>query len=66
VNGRLRRLLTLAALQRAAGSRLRLAPGRYHVRIRITYQLGTGTRPMNLSRIITVCRLRSGKPSFTG
>jgi hypothetical protein len=66
VNGRLRRRVTMGALQRRVSPRLRLAPGRYRVRVRVVFQLGSGSRPLSLTRAIHVCRLLAARPKFTG
>jgi hypothetical protein len=66
VNGRLRSSLTLGALQKRIGTRVRLAPGRYRVRIRVIFQLGSGTRPLTFRRVVRVCGLLARHPRFTG
>jgi hypothetical protein len=66
VNGRLRRTLTMAPLQPRLTPRVRLAPGRrYRLRLRVTFQLGTGSPPVSLTRVITTCQ-RPAPPKFTG
>jgi hypothetical protein len=67
VNGRLRRDIRPAILQKRVIPRVRLAPGRDRIRVRVTFQLGSGKPPLTLSRIVRVCRaLALRKPNFTG
>jgi hypothetical protein len=66
VNGRLRRRITMSALQRRVTPRVRLAPGRYRLRVRVTFQRGTGSPPVNLTRVIRICRQVAARPKFTG
>jgi hypothetical protein len=66
VNGRLRRSLTLGALQRRVRPRVKLAPGRHRVRVRVIFQRGSGTRPLTFRRVVRTCRLRVKRPKFTG
>jgi hypothetical protein len=66
VNGHLRRRLTMGALQRRVRPRVRLAPGRHRVRVRVTFQRGSGSPPVNLTRVIRVCRPLATRPRFTG
>jgi len=66
VNGNLRRRITMGALQRKITPRARLAPGRYRLRVRVTFQRGTGSPPVNLTRVIRICRTVAARPRFTG
>jgi hypothetical protein len=66
VNGRLRRRITMGALQRRVTPRVKLAPGRYRLRVRVTFQLGSGSPPEDLKRVIRVCAPRVSRPRFTG
>src|SRR4051794_9549128 len=66
VDGRLVRRLRGTPLQRRlrisrAG---RLAAGRHRVTVRVTFSLGSGARPLTLTRSVTICR--ASKPRFTG
>jgi hypothetical protein len=45
---------------------VRLAPGRYRLRVRVTFQLGSGSPPVDLKRVIRVCAPRVSRPRFTG
>lgn len=64
VNGRVQRQLTLRALQRRVRPRVTLRPGRYRV-VCVTFQRGSGSPPVTLSRIVTICG-RPALPRFTG
>jgi hypothetical protein len=64
VNGQLRRRLTVQSLQRRLTPRVQLAPGRYRVSVRVTFQRGTGSPPVTLTRMIRVCG--ASRPPFTG
>jgi hypothetical protein len=67
VNGRLRHDLRLAPLQKRVLPRLRLAQGRNRIRVRVTFQLGSGRAPITLKRVVRACRvLTIRKPRFTG
>jgi hypothetical protein len=63
-NGRLRRGLTVRTLQRRVTPRVTLAPGRYRVTVRVTFQRGSGTPPVSLSRIVRICA--AAQPRYTG
>jgi hypothetical protein len=65
VNGRLKRALRMGALERRLTRRLRLGPGRHRLRVRVTFQRGSGSPPVTLRRAIRVCKARA-RPSFTG
>jgi hypothetical protein len=64
VNGQPRRRLTVESLQRRVTPRVQLAPGRYRVSVRVTFQRGTGSPPVTLRRIVRVCG--ASRPPFTG
>jgi hypothetical protein len=66
VNGRRFRTLDLRILQRRAGLRLRLQPGRYRVTARVTFERGSGTVAVTLTRTLRVCGQRVTVPRFTG
>jgi hypothetical protein len=68
VNGSLRRALTMQTLQRRATPRVTLAPGRYRLSVRVTFQRGTGSPPVTLATTIRVCaaQRQSRLPRFTG
>jgi hypothetical protein len=68
VNDRLRRALTLQTLQRRVTPRVTVAPGTHRVRVRVTFQRGTGSPPVVLATTIRVCvaARRAGRPAFTG
>jgi hypothetical protein len=65
-DGRLRRRITMRALQRSITPRVTLAPGRHRVRVRVVFERGSGTPPVTLSRIIRVCARPAAAPRFTG
>ena len=65
VNGRENRQLTIRTLQRLVlHPRVRLAPGRYRLRIRVVFQRGSGTPPLTLRGRIAICGQVA--PRFTG
>jgi hypothetical protein len=68
VNDRLERRLNLQSLQARVTPRVIRGPGRYRLRVRATFQRGTGSPPVNLRTTIRVCAARRavGRPSFTG
>jgi hypothetical protein len=73
VNGRLKRDITPAILQKRVVPRVMLARrvkragGVYRLRVRVSFQLGSGKRPLNLKRIVRVCRVLAARhPHFTG
>ena len=66
VNGRLRRGLNLRTLQSRVRPRITLAPGRYRVTARVSFELGSETPPVTLTRIVRICGQRAGAPNFTG
>ena len=64
VNGRLARGLTVRTLQRRLTPRVTLRPGRYRLRVRVTFQRGTGSPAVLLQATIRVCA--AARPPFTG
>ena len=67
VNGRLVRGLTVRTLQRRLTPRVTLRPGRYSLRVRVTFQRGTGSPAVLLQATIRICSARSSaRPPFTG
>ena len=68
VNGNLRRRLTVASLQRRVTPRVRLAPGRYRLAVRVTFQRGSGSPPVTLRTVIRICSAVRARvrPPFTG
>jgi uncharacterized repeat protein (TIGR01451 family) len=66
VNGRLRRRLTVESLQRRLTPRVQLAPGRYRLSVRVTFDWGTGSPPVTLTRRIRICGVLAARPPFTG
>jgi hypothetical protein len=67
VNGRLVRALTVRALQRRLTPRVTLPPGRYSLRMRVTFQRGTGSPAVLLQATIRICSAtRAARPPFTG
>jgi hypothetical protein len=68
VNGRIRRSLTLQALQSHLTPRVTLRPGRYMLKVRVTFQRGTGSPPVVLSGMIRICGppRPAARPTFTG
>ncbi|HZM19672.1 MAG TPA: hypothetical protein VFB87_09695, partial [Gaiellaceae bacterium] len=67
-NGRPVRVLTLRTLQRRLTPRLALRPGgRYRLRVRVTFQRGTGSPAVLLQATIRICSAaRAARPPFTG
>jgi hypothetical protein len=65
VNGELRRRLSFETLQRRVTPRVRLSPGRYRVTARVTFERGSGTPPVSLTRVISICAA-ARRPPFTG
>ena len=65
VNRRLERDLRLLPLQKRVLPRLKLTRGRNHVRVRAIFQLGSGSRPITLRRVLRVCQAHA-LPPFTG
>jgi len=45
---------------------LKLGHGRNRVRVRAIFQLGSGSGPITLSRVLVVCRAQAARPPFTG
>jgi hypothetical protein len=70
VNGELRRRFTVETLQRRVTPRVRLAPGRYRLTVGVTFERGTGSPPVTLSRVIRICSAekpaRFARAPFTG
>jgi hypothetical protein len=69
VNDRLVRGLTVRTLQRRLTPRVTLPPGRYSLRVRVTFQRGTGSPAVLLQATIRICggvRGASARPPFTG
>jgi hypothetical protein len=66
VNGQLRRRLTVESLQRRLTPRVQLAPGRYRLSVRVTFDRGTGSPPITLTRRIRICGVLAARPPFTG
>jgi hypothetical protein len=66
VNGHLIKRLTVGTLQKKVTPRVTLPPGRYRVTVKVTFQPGSGTPPLTLSRIIRICRPPAKPPRFTG
>jgi Domain of unknown function DUF11 len=69
VNGRLRRNLTVQALQRRVTPRVTVAPGRrYRIAVRVTFQRGSGTPPVTLRGTFRTCAARAPArpPAVTG
>jgi hypothetical protein len=64
VNGQLRRRLTVRSLQARVRPRVLLAPGRYRLAVRVTFQRGTGSPPVTFRRVVRVCS--AVRPPFTG
>jgi hypothetical protein len=65
VNGRLRRDLNIRTLRAVERPRITLAPGRHRITARVTFQRGSGTPPVTLTRIVRICA-PPGLPRFTG
>jgi hypothetical protein len=66
VNGRLQRALTVHSLQTRLIPRVTLGPGGYTVKVRVTFQRGTGSPPVVLASRFRVCGPPRAGPSFTG
>jgi hypothetical protein len=66
VNGRLEHDVRLAPLQKRVLPRLKLAQGRNRVRVRVAFQLGSGSGPVSLKRVLRLCRFLAARPTFTG
>jgi hypothetical protein len=66
VNNRPVRALTVRTLQRRLTPRVTLPPGRYNLRVRVTFQRGTGSPAVLLQATIRVCAARAARPPFTG
>ena len=66
VNNRPVRALTVRTLQRRLTPRVTLPPGRYSLRVRVTFQRGTGSPAVLLQATIRVCAARAARPPFTG
>ena len=66
VNGRLRRRLTVESLQSRLTPRVRLAPGRYRLSVRVTFERGTGSPPVTLRTTVRICAVLAARPPFTG
>jgi hypothetical protein len=65
VNGRLQRALTVHSQTRLI-PRVTLGPGGYTVKVRVTFQRGTGSPPVVLASRFRVCGPPRAGPSFTG
>ncbi|MGH2931976.1 MAG: DUF7507 domain-containing protein [Gaiellaceae bacterium] len=67
VNDRLVRRLTVRTLQWRLTPRVTLPPGRYRLRVRVTFQRGTGSPAVLLQATIRICSAaRAARPPFTG
>jgi hypothetical protein len=68
VNGRVRRSLTIHTLQSRMTPRITLRPGTYKVRVRVTFQRGTGSPPVVLAGTVRICGppRAAARPAFTG
>lgn len=67
VDGRTAGERSVAILQRSVQPFARLgASGSHRISVRVTFEQGSGTPPVTLARMITVCALSSPPPSFTG
>jgi hypothetical protein len=66
VDGRLRRAVTVHSLQSRLTPGVRLRPGSYGVRVRVTFQRGTGSPPVALATRIRICARERASPVFTG
>jgi hypothetical protein len=66
VDGRLRRTLTVHSLQSRLTPRVTLRPGSYSVKVRVTFQRGTGSPPVMLATRIRICGPPRAGPVFTG
>jgi hypothetical protein len=66
VDGRLRRALTVHSLQSRLTPHVTLRPGSYSVKVRVTFQRGTGSPPATRTTRIRICARAQASPSFTG
>ena len=66
VDGRLRRSVTVRAPQSRLTPRLLLRPGGHSVKVRVTFQRGTGSPPVVLATRVRICRAARATPAFTG
>jgi hypothetical protein len=67
VDGRRISARTLRILQRRATPLTRVfAPGRYLLTVRVSFQPGSATAPVALSRVVTVCGPTTRAPRVTG
>jgi hypothetical protein len=67
VDGRRIGSRTLRVLQRRTTPLTRFfAPGRYVLSVRVTFEPGSATAPVTLTRQITVCGSRAQRPRVTG
>jgi hypothetical protein len=66
VNGRLEHDVRLAPLQKRVLPRLELAGGRNRMRVRVIFQLGSGSGPVSMKRVLRLCRFLAARPTFTG
>jgi hypothetical protein len=67
VDGHLRRNLTVQSLQARVTPRVTFPPGRHRVSVRFTFQRGTGSPPVTLTRRFRICAPKSAaRPPFTG
>ena len=67
VNGRLERRLNLQSLQARVTPRVIRGPGRYRLRVRATFQRGTGSPPVTLRTVIRICAAGAvARLAFTG
>ena len=67
VDGQLRRNLTVQSLQARVTPRVTFPPGRHRVSVRFTFQRGTGSPPVTLTRRFRICAARAAlRPPFTG
>jgi hypothetical protein len=67
VNGRIRRSLTMQTLQSRVTPRVTFAPGTHKLRVRISFQRGTGSPPVTLATTVRICGpRRPTRPAFTG
>jgi hypothetical protein len=65
-NGHLRRNLTMRTLQRRVTPRVTLAPRRYRVVARVSFERGSGTPPVTLVGTLRICAARRLAPQFKG
>jgi hypothetical protein len=67
VNGRLRRRLNVRTLQSRVRPRVTLAPGRrFRITARVTFERGSGTPPVSLTRTVRTCPRQPPAPPVTG